>query len=195
MLSRGRLLLALAIMLLVPVSYGADTYQIDPVHSSIDFSVRHMVLSNVKGEFADFSGTIMYDSADISKLSADVVIKIPSINTGNSGRDKDLMSPNFFDVEKYPEMTFKSTKIEKKGDTPVMTGILNMHGVSKEISFPISIMGTTKDPWGKFRAGAEASLTIDRRDFGLVYNKTLETGGLIVGNDVKIDLNIEAVKQ
>jgi len=195
MLSKKNILTAVGIMLLAAVSYGADKYQIDPVHSSIGFSVKHLVISNVKGTFTDFSGAIMYDSTDITKSSADVTIKMATINTGNPDRDKHLMSPDFFDAEKYPDITFKSSKIEKKGDALVMTGMMTMHGISKEIAVPFNINGTIKDPMGKFRMGSEASFIINRQDYGVSFSKTLETGGLVVGNDVKIDLSIEAVKQ
>lgn len=195
MSSKKNILMTIGVMLLAAASYGVDNYQIDPVHSSIDFSVKHLVISNVKGNFTDFSGAIMYDSTDIAKSSAEVTIKSATINTGNPTRDKHLMSPDFFDAVKYPEITFKSSKIEKKGDGFAMTGTLTMHGVSKEIAIPFNILGTIKDPQGKFRMGAEGSLTINRQDYGVSWSKALETGGLVVGNDVIIDLSIEAVKQ
>lgn len=182
-------------LLIVGAALAADTYKIDPVHSYVGFSVRHMVISDVKGKFTDFEGTIVYDEEDITRSSVEVTIKAASINTGNDRRDEDLRSENFFEVEKYPLITFKSKKIEKRGDDYVMVGDLTMHGVTKEVAFPFKILGKVADPWGNTRIGAEASLTLDRRDFGIVYDRALEGGGLVVGNEVKIDLNIEAVKQ
>jgi polyisoprenoid-binding protein YceI len=185
----------LVLLAFAGTALSADTYKIDTVHSYVGFSVRHMVLANVKGEFTDFSGTIVYDEADITKSSVEVTIKAASINTGNEKRDADLRSENFFEVEKYPLITFKSKRIEKKGDGYVMVGDLTMHGVTREVSFPFKFLGKIKDPWGNTRIGAEASLVIDRRDFGLKYDKRLDAGGLVVGNEVKIELNVEAVKQ
>jgi polyisoprenoid-binding protein YceI len=187
--------LSVLILLLASISYGADTFKIDPVHSAIGFSVRHLVISNVKGNFTDYSGTIVYDSLDISKSSVEISIKASSINTDNTDRDKHLQGPDFFDAVKFQEIAFKSSKIEKKDGILYITGNLTMHGVTKELTFPFSILGTTNDPWGNFRMGAEAGLELNRQDFGLAWNKALETGGLVVGNEVKIELNIEAVKQ
>ena len=124
-----------------------------------------------------------------------VKIQTASANTENKMRDDDLRSPNFFDVAKYPEITFQSSRIEKQGDGYVCVGTLAMHGVPKEITLPFTILGKIKDPWGNTRIGLEAELKIDRRDWGLTYSKTLDSGGLVVGNDIKIDLNVEAVKK
>jgi len=184
-----------AAVLGIGLAYAADTYQIDPVHTHIGFAVRHLVINNVKGEFTDYSGTIVYDESDITNSSVEVTIKAASINTGNAKRDADLRSPNFFDVEKYPLITFKSKRVEKKGDGYRLVGDLTMHGVTREVAMPFKILGKIKDPWGNTRIGAEASLTLDRRDYGLKYAKKIDAGGLIVGNEVKIELNVEAVKQ
>ncbi|SYZ72890.1 conserved exported hypothetical protein [Candidatus Zixiibacteriota bacterium] len=194
---RGKILamLVMAITMAGVSVLGADTYQIDPVHSNIGFTVKHMVISNVKGNFSDFSGTIVYDDKDISKSSVNVTIKTISINTGNQYRDNDLKSGNFFEAEKYPEITFQSTKIEKAVDGFVMTGNLTMRGVTKEVQIPFNILGTIKDPYGNMRMGAEGGLTINRQDYGISFNKALDNGGLVVGNEVKIDLNIEAVNK
>ncbi len=184
-----------AAVLGIGLAYAADTYQIDPVHTHIGFAVRHLVINNVKGEFTDYSGTIVYDESDITNSSVEVTIKAASINTGNAKRDADLRSPNFFDVEKYPLITFKSKRVEKKGDGYRLVGDLTMHGVTREVAMPFKILGKIKDPWGNTRIGAEASLTLDRRDYGLKYAKKIDAGGLVVGNEVKIELNVEAVKQ
>jgi polyisoprenoid-binding protein YceI len=181
-------------LFLVNTLFSADKYALDPVHTSIGFSVRHLVINSVKGKFTDFSGTLLYDDGDITKSSVNVTIKAASVDTGTPNRDKDLRSANFLEAEKFPELTFQSQRIEKRGDGYVAVGTLTMHGVSKEIALPFSITGKIKDPWGGTRMGIEAGLTLDRRDFGMSYGKTLDGGGLVVGNDVKIEIAAEAVK-
>lgn len=176
------------------VALGADRYQIDPVHTVVGFSVRHLMINNVRGKFADFSGTILYDETDVTKSSVSVTIKTASINTGNPQRDADLKSSNFLEVTKYPEITFQSTRIEKRADGYVAVGMLTMRGVSKEIALPFTITGKIKDPWGKERIGVDAGVTLNRQDWQISYSKTMDNGGLIVGNDVKIELNVEAAK-
>ena len=183
-----------ASFLVAAAAQGADRYQIDPAHTQIGFSVRHLVINNVKGKFNEFSGTILYDGQDITQSSVSVTLKAASIDTGVEQRDADLRSANFFDGARFPEVTFKSTRIEKRGEGYVALGTLTMHGVAKEVALPFSITGTIKDPWGKQRMGVEASLTINRQDWGIAYSQTLDSGGLIVGNDVKIELNVEAVQ-
>ena len=174
---------------------AADQYAVDPVHSHIGFSVKHLVITNVKGDFTDYSGTIVYDEKDITQSSVNVTIKTASIHTGNQQRDDDLRSPNFLDAAQYPEMTFKSTRIEPKEDGYLCTGMLTLHGVSKEISIPFDIEGPIKDPWGKTRIGVEATLSLNRQDYGIKYDKALDNGGAVVGNKVKISLNVEGIKQ
>ena len=187
-------LAGVASLLVAVAAPGADRYQIDPAHTQIGFSVRHLVISNVQGKFKEFSGTILYDGQDITKSSVSVTIKAASIDTGVEPRDVDLRSANFFDATKFPEVTFQSTRIEKRGEGYVALGTLTMHGVAKEVALPFSITGPIKDPGGKQRLGVEASLTISRQDWGLSYSKAMDNGGLIVGNDVKIELNAEAVQ-
>ena len=189
------LLGTLASLLIAAAAPAADQYQIDPVHTLIGFSVRHLVINNVKGKFGEFSGTIVYDENDITKSSVEVTVRTASINTGVNQRDDDLRSPNFLEVAKYPEMTFRSSRIERHGDAYVAVGTLTLHGVSKEVTVPFTLFGKVKDPWGNERIGVEASLTIDRRDWGINFSKTMDNGGLIVGNEVKIDLNVEAIKK
>jgi polyisoprenoid-binding protein YceI len=187
------LFLSIAILLTInSLSFAADTYQFDLNHSSIGFSVKHLVITNVKGSFTDFSGTVVYDSADITKSSVNVTIKAASINTAIEARDNHLRSADFFDVEKYPEITFQSTKVEKTPDGLVTFGKFTMHGVTKEISIPFTLSGPIKGPGGDLRLGVEADLVIDRFDYGLTWSKLTEAGGLMVGNVVKIELNIEA---
>jgi polyisoprenoid-binding protein YceI len=188
-----RIFLALLMgLFLVSGSFAADSFTIDPVHSNIGFSVRHMAVSNVKGRFTEFTGTIVYDAADMTKSSVDVVIRTASVNTDNVNRDNDLKGSNYLDATKFPEVTFKSTRIEKRGEGFVAVGSLAIHGVSKEISIPFSILGKTRDARGKVRLGAEGGVTIDRRDFGITISRALDGGGLVVGNEVKIELEVEA---
>ncbi|HXF04521.1 MAG TPA: YceI family protein [Blastocatellia bacterium] len=174
---------------------GADTYVIDVSHSWIGFSVRHMMVTNVRGRFTDFSGTILYDEQDITKSSVSVTIKTASINTENADRDRHLRSADFFDAEKYPEITFVSKRIEKRGADYVCIGTLTIRGVSREVAIPFTITGKVKDQRGNTRIGVEASLTINRQDFGVTWNRALDAGGVVVGNDVKIELNIEAINR
>ncbi len=163
----------------------ADEYKIDPVHSNVGFAVRHLAVSTVHGRFNDFSGSILFDDKDPSKSSVDVVIKTTSINTDNSNRDNDLRSPNFLDTTKFPELTFRSKSVEKKGDAYVAHGTLTIHGVSKDVDLPFSLTGPVGTQRGK-ALGAEASLPINRQDYGIAG------GGAMVGNDVKIEISVEA---
>ncbi len=169
-------------------------YKVDPAHTSISFSIKHMVISTVRGSFEKFEGEITYDENDLSKWSVKGKIFVDSINTNNSDRDKHLKSSDFFDVKKYPYITFESKKFSKSGDGFICTGILTMHGIYKEIEIPFKILGKIKDPWGKERIGVEASLKLNRQDFGISWSKTLDNGGLVVGNEVQIDLSAEFVK-
>ncbi len=172
----------------------AQTFEIDPVHSSVGFTIRHIV-SNVRGRFTDFSGTIVYDPEEIENSSVNVVIKSVSIDTDNEKRDNHLRSPDFFDVEKYPEITFKSTKVVKEGEKYILHGVFNMHGAEKNISFPFEILGIVPGPGGAQRAGFEAELKLNRKDYGITWNRTLDQGGLLLGDEVKIGLSIEAAEK
>jgi polyisoprenoid-binding protein YceI len=182
-------------LLWASTAFSADRYEFDPVHTRIGFTARHLMINNVAGRFMDFTGNMLYDEQDITKSAVSVKIQTTSVNTENKMRDDDLRSPNFLDVAKFPEITFQSSRIEKQGDGYACVGTLTMHGVSKEVSIPFAILGKIKDPWGNTRIGLEGGLKIDRRDWGLTYSKTLDNGGLIVGDDIKIDLNVEAVKK
>jgi polyisoprenoid-binding protein YceI len=188
---------AVAVLALIPAgnSFAADKYVIDASHTSTDFSVKHMVITNVKGGFADISGVIMYDEKDISNSSVDVTIKTASINTNNEKRDEHLRSADFFEAEKHPDITFKSKSVTKTDEGMMMVGTLTIKGTSKEVSIPFEITGKVTDPWGSARIGAEGKLTIDRKDYGLTWNKALETGGLLVGNEIKIELNVQAIME
>ncbi len=174
----------------------AGTYTIDPAHTTVGFTVRHLLINNVPGRFREFSGAIQYDPDKIGNSSVTFTAKAESIDTGIDPRDKHLRSPDFFNVAQYPEITFKSTKVEKKSATEfVAHGDFTMHGVTKQIAIPFTLYGLLKDPWGKTRLGIEGGLTINRQDYGIAYNNKLDNGGLVVGNDVKIHLLVEAVKQ
>lgn len=188
------LLTILAVIMAVGLSFGADKYGIDLAHSYAGFSVKHMVITNVKGNFTDFSGEINYDGSDITKSSVSVTIKAASINTDNDTRDNHLRSSDFLNVEKFPELTFVSTKIEKSGDGIIMHGNLTMRGVTKEVAIPFEFTGKVTDPQGKERIAFEGSTKINRLDYGVSWSKSLDSGGLVVGDDVRIDLQVEAVK-
>ncbi len=172
-----------------------ETYEIDPTHSSVHFSVRHMMLSNVRGEFTKVSGTIKFDPENPASSSVDVTIDAASINTRDDQRDTHLKSGDFLDAEKFPSLTFHSKQIAPQSGGGKVTGDLTIHGVTREIT--LDVEGPTaevKDPWGKQRMGASATTKISRKDFGLVWNAVLETGGVMVGDEVKITIDVEVVR-
>jgi polyisoprenoid-binding protein YceI len=172
------------------------TWKIDPAHSIAEFKVKHMMIANVKGKFSGINGTLTLDEADPSRSSVEATIPLETVSTGEAQRDAHLKSPDFFHVEKHPEMTFKSTRIEVKqpGELAV-TGDLTIHGVTKPVTFHVE--GPTppsKDPWGNTKVGVEATTKINRKDFGLGWNAALETGGVLVGEEVAITLDVEFTK-
>jgi len=177
------------------VAWGADVYQIDPAHSVVGFSIRHLVINNVRGSFNDFAGTIEYDGKDPLSLKASGTIQVKSIDTGIAGRDDHLRGEDFFDVAKFPEITFQGERVEKQGEGYALIGRFTMHGVTKEIALPFTVNGPITDMQGKSRIGIESSLTLNRQDYGLTWSKTLDSGGLVVGDEVKIELGMEAVLQ
>lgn len=171
------------------------TYEIDATHSSVHFSVRHMMLSNVRGEFTKVSGTIKFDRENPGNSSVEVVIDASSINTRDAQRDAHLKSADFLDVEKSPEMRFQSKQIEANSNGGKVRGDLTIRGVTREVT--LDVEGPTpevKDPWGKQRIGASATAKLNRKDFGLTWNAALETGGVLVGEEVKITIDVEAVR-
>ena len=172
-------------------------WTIDPGHSAAQFSVRHMVVSNVKGVFDGPTGTITFDPSDLKTLKVDVSIDAKSINTRNADRDKDLRSDLFFDVAKYPKLTFRSKRAEPAGPGKLkLVGDLTIKGVTKEVVLDVD--GPTpeiKDIWGERRIGATATTTIDRREFGLMYNRVLEGGGAVVGDTVTISIDVEMTRK
>lgn len=188
--------LSLALVLFAAAGVAsAGTFTIDQAHSDVSFKVRHLV-SKVTGQFTDFDGTITADFDNLDASSVVFTIKAASIDTKNEDRDKHLRSGDFFDVETYPEITFTSSKITKSGtQTFAVTGTLTMHGVSKTVTLPVTFLGEVKDPWGNTKAGFEISTTIDRKDYGIIWNKALDAGGMLLGNDVEITINLETQKK
>jgi polyisoprenoid-binding protein YceI len=184
------------IVLALPVLASDTTWNIDPDHSNVGFKVRHLMVSNVKGSFEKHSGVVDINDKDITKSIVEVTIDTTSINTNVQKRDEHLRSAEFFDVAKYPTMTFVSKKVAKAGkDKLKVTGDLTLHGITKEVV--LNVEGPTresKDPWGNIRRGATASTKINRKDFGLTWNKALETGGVAVGEEIIISLEIEMIK-
>jgi polyisoprenoid-binding protein YceI len=173
---------------------GGD-YRIDPAHSIIGFAIRHLEINWVEGRFKDFTGTIRYDESDVTKSSVEFTAKVESIDTGVERRDNHLRTADFFEVAKYPELSFKSTSVERKGkDRYVLNGDFTLKGVTKQVSLPFTITGAVKDPQGNTRFGINAQTKINRRDYGITWGKPLENGGIDVGNEVTIDLQLEAVK-
>ena len=173
-----------------------STWNIDPVHSVAEFKVKHMMISNVKGQFTGVSGTLLLDEANVTHSRVEATIDAASINTRDAQRDGHLKSADFFDVEKFPKLTFRSAKVERAGDDELaVTGELTIHGVAREVVFKVE--GPTpagKDPWGNTRIGLSAVTKINRKDFGLTWNAALETGGILVGEDVTITLDVQFVK-
>ena len=172
------------------------TWNIDPAHSTAQFTVRHMGISNVTGNFTKVSGTVALDEKDITHSQASASIDVNSVDTRVEMRDKDLRSPNFFEVEKYPTMEFKSKSIRKNGDKLQMVGDLTIHGTTREVTLDVD--GPTAeiaDPWGNARRGLSATTTINRKDFGLTYNNLLKTGEAAVGDTVKIQIDVEIVRK
>ncbi|MCP3138281.1 YceI family protein [Pyxidicoccus xibeiensis] len=171
------------------------TWNIDTTHSGIHFSVRHMVIAKVRGNFQKFSGTVALDEQDVTKSSVSVSIDTASISTGVEQRDNHLRSADFFEVEKFPAITFQSTKVEKtSGNGLRVTGNLTIRDITREVVLDAEQLGVGKDPWGNVKAAFEAKTSVDRRDFGLKWNQALETGGVLVGEKIEIALEVQAVK-
>lgn len=170
----------------------AKQYKIDPEHSNVGFTIRH-ILSKVKGQFNTFGGSFNFDESKKTGGSLKISIQTKSIDTNNEKRDKHLRSPDFFDVEKFPELKFTSTKVESLGNKKYkVKGYLSLHGVTKEVTLNMDYIGTAKDPWGNVTAAFSATTKINRKDYGLTWNEVLETGGVLVGEEVTINLEIEA---
>jgi len=173
-----------------------EKWEIDSSHSGIHFSVRHLVIAKVRGQFARWSGTISAQAGDPSSGSVSVVIDASSIDTGVADRDAHLKSADFLDVATHPEITFNSSRVEKINDHELkIVGQLSIHGTTREVVLDAEYAGRTKDPWGNERAGFAAKVSIDRKEFGLTWNQLLEAGGVMVGERIDIELEVEAVKQ
>jgi len=187
-----RLALASALVLTISAWASASEWTVDKAHSSIGFTVSHMVISKVPGKFTDFDGAVTFDPAHPADGSVSFTIQAASISTDNEKRDSHLKSADFFDVEQYPEFTFVSTKVDP-GDKNhyQITGDLTMRGVTREVTFDAVLNGVVDDPWGNTKAGFSATTTINRQDFGVNWSKTLDTGGLVAGNDVDITVELE----
>lgn len=174
----------------------SSTYQIDPSHSRASFTIKHMMIAKVHGAFEKMSGKLIYDAASPSKSSVEVAIEAASINTSEPQRDAHLKSPDFFDVEKYPTINFKSVRVEESGDELKVIGDLTIHGVTQQITLEVEgPSAEMKDPWGNIKIGASGTTKIKRKDFGLTWNAALEAGGFLVGDDVSITLDVQFVKQ
>ena len=188
---------ALAAVLSLPAVAATSNWQIDPNHSSAQFAVRHLGLSTVRGAFTKVNGTVQLDEKDIAKSSVEVTIEAASVDTRVEGRDKDLRSDHFFDVEKYPTLTFKSTKVEQAEPGKLkVTGDLTIHGTTKQVV--LDVEGPTaavKDPWGNQRVAATATTKINRQDYGVKWNAKMDNGGWVVGDDVAITIDVEMVQK
>lgn len=173
-----------------------NTYQIDSAHSGVHFSVRHLMVANVRGTFTGVSGTVLYDPDKPAETTIEATVDINTVNTHDEKRDGHLKSPDFFDVAKYPLMTFKSKRVESGTATEQkVTGDLTIHGVTREVTLTVDeVSGEAKDPWGNTKIGATVKGKVKRSDFGLTWNAPLETGGVLVGDDVKMEFELELLK-
>jgi polyisoprenoid-binding protein YceI len=184
---------AAALISAAAASAQAVTYTIDKAHSEADFTIRHMAISNVHGAFGNISGTVVYDPSDVTKSSVDATIDVSTVDTGVGARDNHLKSTDFFDVAKFPTMTFKSTSVNSDGGGFDLLGNLTLHGVTKPVTLKVDAPSKEQAGMrpGTFARGFEGTTTINRKDFGLVWNGTLKSGDSVIGDDVKIDINLE----
>jgi polyisoprenoid-binding protein YceI len=171
-------------------------WQVDPTHAHLEFAVRHLMINTVRGRFTGVKGTVRMDPADPTTAEVDVTISAASVQSGVEQRDQHLRSADFFDVEKYPEIVFKSRKVTLGGDNEFkLTGDLTIHGVTREVVLAVAPEGSVKDPWGGERTAYSAKGRLNRKDFGLVWNMLLEAGGVAVADEVKLSLEVELIKQ
>jgi polyisoprenoid-binding protein YceI len=196
-LARIALTAGLAAVLSLPATAATTTWQLDPMHTAAQFSVKHLAISTVRGGFSNVKGTVLFDDADVSKSSVDVTIDVSTVDTRTPDRDKDLKSDKFFDVAHYPTMTFKSTKVEQAGAGKLkVTGDLTIRGTTKSVV--LDVEGPTapvKDPWGNQRAAITATTKINRQDYGVKWNATMDSGGVVVGDEVSITIDAEMVQK
>ena len=184
-----------AVMFSAAQLFAAESFKADKVHSAVDFRIRHM-MSTVTGRFTDFDALVAVDRARPAASSVEFTIQAASIDTSTANRDKHLRSADFFDVEKYPQITVKSSKVEPAGnDRFNVTGNLTMRGVTKEVTLPVTFLGFAKDPWGNERAGFEIETTLNRKDYGVNWNRALDQGGFLLADEVRIMIALEVVKQ
>lgn len=185
-----------AVLAVAALPLAADVYKVDKTHSDVDFKVRHLV-SNVTGKFTDFDGTVNMQPGKPGASSVEFTINAASNDTGVADRDKHMRTADFFDVEKFPTIAFKSTAIAptKKKDVFNVTGDLTIRGVTKRVTIPVTFLGAAKDPWGNDKAGFTLTTTINRKDYGVNWNKALDNGGFLVGDDVEVTINLETQKQ
>lgn len=173
-----------------------STWKIDSSHSMVEFAVKHMMIATVKGRFGQIEGEVSVDSANLTQASFNITVDMSSIDTRDENRDAHLKSADFFDVEQYPTMTFRSKAVTKRDDDDLtLLGDLTMHGVTREVEFELTYEGQAKDPWGNERVGFSARTTINRKEFGLEWNAVLEAGGVMVGEKVKIEVHLEGIRQ
>jgi len=190
-----KFLAALALAAAAVPAGAADTWTLDLAHSETTFTVRHL-LSKVSGRFDKFDGRIVTDAAKPENSSVEFTIEAATIDTNNEKRDAHLRSADFFDVEKHPTISFKSTRVEPLGQNRFnVTGELTMRGVTKQITLPVEFLGTQKDPWGNEKAGFALQTTINRKDYGIIWNQTLDAGGYLLGDDVQVSISLQAVKK
>jgi polyisoprenoid-binding protein YceI len=173
---------------------AAATWNIDPAHSNVEFAIRHLMISTVKGRFADVKGAVVLDDADVTRSTVNVTIGVASIDTRVGQRDDHLRSGDFFDAERFPTITFNSRTVKQDGEDLKVTGDLTIRDVTREVTLDVTSEGRGSDPWGGLRAGFSATTKISREDFGLTWNQVLETGGVAVGKEVKIAIEAELVK-
>ncbi len=187
------LCLVVAALLFHSIAFAADTYKIDPMHTSVTFSVRHLGINSVKGKFKEFDGALVLDGDTLKEASG--TIQVNSVDTGVEKRDAHLRTADFFDAAKYPTITFKTKRVEKRGrGEPVLIADFTMRGVTKELRLPAKMSKATKDPWGGVRVGLEAKTKLNRKDYGINYHEVLETGAMAVGEEVELEVNAEAIK-
>ena len=183
-----------AALMLGSFTYAADTYKVDPAHTTVTFSVRHLGINNVKGQFKEFAGEILMDAGAVTGASGTIQVK--SVDTGVQKRDDHLRTADFFDAANYPTITFKTKRVEKgSAGQPILVADFTMRGVTKELRLPAKLSGPTKDPWGGVRIGLEAKTKLYRKDYWIKYHEVLETGILAVADEVELEINAEAIKE
>ncbi|HEX4951881.1 MAG TPA: YceI family protein [Thermoanaerobaculia bacterium] len=191
MIRKLALTLLIAFLATMPAAAAVETFSIDKAHSEVSFQIRHLV-TNVRGQFDDYTGVIKMDTEKPESSSVEFTIQATSVNTFNENRDKHLRTADFFDVPNHPTITFKSTSVKKTGDnTYAVTGDFTMRGVTKQITLPVTFTGKMGDPWGNTKAGFETATTLNRKEYGINWNKALDAGGLILGDEVKVAINLE----